>query len=153
MRSQLPAVPAAGSPMQASWGGQVVDNLRLLNQPQAQRRIRPAFRTTTPAVALTWTFDGLVGTLSAGILLLRGALVTVAAQSVTMQSGANYTWLQFSIDPAVTPTPALTRGSAWPTLSLGTTGYWPLALHTVTSGAITAEYLYHPGGNAAYPVD
>ncbi len=139
--------------MQASWGAAVSEGLRLLSQPQAQRRLRPAFRTSTPAVALTWSFDGLVGTLSAGILLLRGALITVAAQSVTMQNGDNYTWLQFSIDPAVTVTPTLTRGSAWPTLSLGTTGYWPLAKHTVTSGALSAEYLYHPGGNAAYPVD
>jgi hypothetical protein len=104
-------------------------------------------------VALAQYAEGLVVTLRAGILLLRGLLVAVAEQTATLQAGDNYLWLQFSIDPAITPTPALHRGASWPALALATQGYWPLSRWTVSAGVAALAVLYHPGGNIPYPVD
>lgn len=110
-------------------------------------------RASAAPVALTQTIEGLVVSLSAGIMIMRGALIAVGAQSVTLASGTNFLWLQFTITPATPPTPSLQKGSAWPTLDLGIYGYWPLSAWTVTSGVAILNTLYHPGGNIPYPVD
>lgn len=156
MISDLPPIPTPGQPVHASWGGQVVEHLRVLGQPQTVLRARQPFRTNKPAVALTWSFEAMLGTLSAGLMIMRGQLIAVAEQSVTLSVGANLSWLQFSISPATTPTPTLHVDATWPTLDLGLYGMWPLASHTVANVdgvlTITDEYLYHPGGTVPYPI-
>lgn len=108
-------------------------------------------------LALSHTSSGLTVTVSAGYLIMRGALIAVAQQSVTLSNGTNVLWMQFAIAPSVTPTVLLQKGSALPTggtLDLVNYGYWPMSRWTAsTSTSIaTLDALYHPGGNIPYPV-
>lgn len=149
---RLPSYPVAGAAARAEWGMAVVDQIRRLSRTTVKPTV-PALRKAAPTVALTWSIDGLAATLSAGLLLMRGNLIEVPEQTITLSGTPVYTWLQFTISPATTPTPSLQQGSAWPSLDLGIYGYFPLAVFTVVTGAVATTYLYHPGGNAIYAVD
>lgn len=159
--------PNAGRAPGPSWHRQLVQSLATeglsggpdlrVSRGSGGTRLRfkkqATHRPKVRAVSLTTYNTGLVVTLRAGIMIMRGALIAVGEQSVTLASGTNRLWLQFSIDPGVAVTPILTKASAWPTLDLGTLGYWPLSLWTVTGEVVVLNTLYHPGGNIPYPVD
>lgn len=151
---RMPAYPAQGAAARAEWGVAVVDQLRRLSAKRLPPApIKPLRPVPSAPVALTWSVAGLTAMLSHGFMLMRGALVLVLPQTITLASGVNLVWLQFSINPGAGVTPTLTKGTAWPSLDLGTMGYVPLAQFTVTSGVADLNYLYHPGGNISYAID
>lgn len=162
-------IPIPGSPPRPHWHRQLVEGLQTSTVVSSRdfrvsqgiggtsmrlRQRRPAGTAATP-VALTQSITELAVTLTAGFLIMRGQIIPVAEQQVTLAVGANLLWLQFTISPAATPSPTLHADDTWPTLDLGIYGWFPLSAWTVTAGTPdvpTLDTLYHPGGNISYAV-
>lgn len=162
--------PAPGHAPGPGWHRQLLDGIQsdgLVSTPDVRisrgtggarvrlrRRARPGFGAAT--VALTQSVANFDVTLSAGFMILRGAIITVAEQTLTLAAGTNYLWLQFTITPSITTVPTLQTGSSWPTVNLATHGWIPMAQWTRTTGDhayARLDTLYHPGGNLQYAVD